>query len=293
MSAAGVNRPSLGAELRAQIAGVEARHGAALKGDPRTRIVTSALLATSAMLLLAGLWWLDVTPLRFWNGAGRLLDIFVLMMPPWTASWDRFTLYLDALGQTLAIALLGTLAASIAAVPFGFLAARNIVANRILHLLTRRSLDAVRSIDTLIWALIWINVVGLGPFAGALAIATSDFGALAKLMSEAIETADNRSGEGVRSSGGGWFQATRFGIVPQVLPIFASQLLYYFESNVRSATIIGIVGAGGIGLHLYEQIRVLEWQEAAFIILMVLITVSVIDLISQRLRAAMIGERRG
>ena len=116
----------------------------------------------------------------------------------------------------------------------------------------------MRSVDVLIWALIWINVVGLGPFAGALAIACSDFGALGKLFSEAIETCDRRPGEGVVASGGSALHRIRFGLIPGVLPVLASQVLYFFESNTRSATIIGIVGAGGIGQYLTELIRVLE-----------------------------------
>jgi len=211
------------------------------------------------------------------------------MLPPSTGG--HFWLYLDALGQTLSIALLGTLLAAVFALPLGFLAARNVVPNWVLHMLARRSLDTVRSIDALIWALIWINVVGLGPFAGLLAIATADVGALAKLMSEAIEAADRRPVEAVRACGGGRLQEIRFGLLTQILPVFASQLLYFFESNTRSATIIGIVGAGGIGLHLYEQIRVLEWQQAAFLILLVLIAVAIIDAVSQRLRSALIGKR--
>ena len=114
----------------------------------------------------------------------------------------------------------------------------------------------------------------------------------AKLMSEAIETADRGPVEGVIAAGGGRLAVMRFGLLPQVLPVFASQALYFFESNTRSATIIGIVGAGGIGLFLSEMIRVLEWQEAAFLIVMVLITVAVIDVISRRLRAAIMGAPR-
>jgi phosphonate transport system permease protein len=146
-------------------------------------------------------------------------------------------------------------------------------------------------VDTLIWALIWINVVGLGPFAGALAIASTDLAALAKLMSEAIETADEGPVEAVLAAGGDRLAVMRFGILPQVLPVFASQALYFFESNTRSATIIGIVGAGGIGLYLSEMIRVLEWREVAFLILLVLVTVAVIDAVSRRLRAAIMGVR--
>jgi phosphonate transport system permease protein len=166
-----------------------------------------------------------------------------------------------------------------------------VVAGRVVHFLARRALDSVRSVDTLVWALIWINVVGLGPFAGALAIASTDLAALAKLMSEAIETADAGPVEAVLAAGGGRFAVMRFGILPQVLPVFASQALYFFESNTRSATIIGIVGAGGIGLYLSEMIRVLEWREAAFLILLVLAAVAVIDAMSRRLRAAIMGVR--
>ena len=213
------------------------------------------------------------------------------MLPPNPESWARVLLYLGALGQTLAIAFLGTLLGAIFGCPFGFLAARNVVANRMIHFFSRRSLDTVRSVDTLIWALIWINVVGLGPFAGALAIMSSDLGAYGKLFSEAIEAADRKPVDGVLSAGGSRLHAIRFGMLPQVLPVFASQVLYFFESNTRSATIIGIVGAGGIGLQLFEQIRVLEWQQVSFLILMVLITVAAIDWMSQRLRGAIIGQR--
>jgi phosphonate transport system permease protein len=279
----------LRAEFLARREAVEARHGALLAGRAGGRAVTVGLIVTSLAIYIGGLFALDISPLRIWQGLGQLGTILVLMIPP--TPGGHFWLYLAALGQTLSIAFFGTVLAAVLSLPLGFLAARNAVANRLVHLLTRRGLDTIRSIDTLIWALIWINVVGLGPFAGALAIASSDFGALAKLMSEAIETADQRPVEGVLGSGGGRLAAIRFGIVPQILPVYASQLLYFFESNTRSATIIGIVGAGGIGLHLYEQIRVLEWQQAAFLILMVLVTVAAIDFISQRLRAAIIGRQ--
>ncbi len=269
-------------------------HAAGLPQPPRTHNPT-ALLVGGAVLVsyVAALLVLDVTPGRIFAGLGRLGDITLLMFPPSPGSWEHFWTYLGALGQTLAIAFLGTTAAGVLALPLGFLAARNVIAGRIVHFLSRRVLDTIRSVDTLIWALIWINVVGLGPFAGALAIASTDFAALAKLMSEAIETADRGPVEGVIAAGGGRLAVMRFGLLPQVLPVFASQALYFFESNTRSATIIGIVGAGGIGLYLSEMIRVLEWQEAAFLIVMVLITVAVIDVISRRLRTAIMGAPRG
>ena len=191
------------------------------------------------------------------------------------------------MAETLAISLLGTLIAALLAFPFGLLAARNVVPNILFHMLVRRMLDVIRSIDVLVWALVWIGVVGLGPFAGVLAIACSDFGALGKLFSETIETSGPQAREGVRAAGGGRLDEIRFGLLPQVLPVIAGQVLYFFESNVRSATIIGIVGAGGIGLHLYEAIRTLEWREVSFLVLMILVAVAVMDAVSSRLRAAM------
>ena len=272
-------------------AALVARFPAAFAPNWPARLQTIGVVGGAVGLYIFGLVTLDFDPSRIMRGFARLGDIFEMMLPPTPDSWSRGQLYFEALIQTLSIAFLGTFMAAILAVPLGFLAARNIVANWLLHILARRGLDTMRSVDTLIWALIWINVVGLGPFAGALAIMTADIAAFGKLMSEAIETADRKPVEGVAAAGGNRLEAIRFGIIPQVLPIFASQVLYFFESNIRSATIIGIVGAGGIGLYLSEEIRVLEWQRAAFLILMVLVTVAIIDQISQRLRAAIMGNR--
>ncbi len=155
----------------------------------------------------------------------------------------------------------------------------------------RRSFDTLRGVDILIWALIWINVVGLGPFAGVLALFMSDLGIFGKLFSEAIEAADDKPVEGVLSTGGSSVAAVRFGILPQLLPVLLSQVLYAFESNTRSASIIGIVGAGGIGLILSEQIRTLELQQMSFVILLILATVSLIDWGCARLRFSIIGAR--
>jgi phosphonate transport system permease protein len=254
----------------------------------------SARLATPVMALLAfaififGLVDLDFSPTRFITGLRELGWISLLMLPPDPGS--SLPLYLKALGETLSIALLGTTIAAVMALPVSLFAARNIVPE-IVRFPVRRVLDTIRGVDTLIWALVWINVVGLGPFAGVLAIAVSDFGAFGKLFSEAIEAADRKQVEGIRASGGNALHEIRFGLMPQVLPVIAGQVLYFIESNTRSATIIGIVGAGGIGLQLAEQIRVLEWQKVSFLILMILVAVAAIDWISGKLRFAIIGRR--
>ncbi len=241
------------------------------------------------LLLLFGMVWLGFFDGRLGRGMGKLGEMAVMMLPPDPGSWARARIYSLALVETVAIALLGTMAAAILAFPLSLLAAKNVVANRVLHFLTRRSLDTIRSIDTLVWALIWVNVVGLGPFAGVLALMTSDLGTFGKLFSEAIETADRKPVEGVVSTGASPLLRLRFGILPQVFPVIASQILYYFESNTRSATIIGIVGAGGIGMHLAEQIRTLELQQVSFIVLLILLAVMAIDWISAKIRFAIIG----
>jgi phosphonate transport system permease protein len=186
------------------------------------------------------------------------------------------------------MAFLGTLFAALIALPFGFLGARNVVTSAVIHFSLRRVFDCLRGVDTLIWALVFVNVVGLGPFAGILAIVVSDLGTFAKLFAEAIENIDRKQVEGVRSTGASEIEVMRFGILPQVIPVILSQVLYYFESNTRSATILGIVGAGGIGLQLSDRIRVNNWDEACLIIIMILITVSIIDHLSKLARLRII-----
>jgi phosphonate transport system permease protein len=265
------------------------RHAGLVRGSTREKLLPFAVAALLAVVAAYALFRLEFSLARLGTGIVQLGTFLGLMIPPSPGS--QFQALLKALAETVAIAFLGTLLAAIIAAPLGFLAARNTMANRLVRFLTRRFSDSIRGVDTLIWALIWINVVGLGPFAGVLAIMTSDIGSFSKLFSEAIETIDHKAGEGVMSTGGSKLHAIRFGIVPQVMPIIISQVLYYFESNTRSATIIGIVGAGGIGLFLAEMIRTYEWDRVAFIILMILATVSLIDFVSSRLRLAIVGKR--
>jgi phosphonate transport system permease protein len=253
------------------------------------RLAMPATILAAFAIFVFGLVDLDFSPAKLMSGLSQLGWITVMMIPPDPGS--SLPAYLAALGETLSIALLGTTLAAVAALPVSLLAARNIVPSNLLRFPVRRFLDSIRGVDTLIWALVWINVVGLGPFAGVLAIALSDFGAFGKLFSEAIEAADRKQVEGIRAAGGNALHEIRFGLMPQVLPVIAGQVLYFIESNTRSATIIGIVGAGGIGLQLAEQIRVLEWQKVSFLILMILVAVAAIDWISGKLRFAIIGQR--
>jgi phosphonate transport system permease protein len=271
------------------VVAMKGRHGAAFAVNWRARARNAAVLAAMLALYLGAFAYFDVPWGRLAPGLWQLAWFVRQMVPPDPGA--HLAAYLNALGETLAISMLGTLLGALFALPLGVLAARNVVPAAWLRLPVKRFFDSVRGIDTLIWALIWINVVGLGPFAGVLAIATSDFGALGKLFAEIIESADRRQVEGVRAAGGRRLAEARFGLLPQVLPVMAGQVLYFIESNTRSATIIGVVGAGGIGLFLAEQIRVLEWRQVSFLILEILVAVAAIDAISGRLRAAIAGRR--
>lgn len=265
------------------------KHVDLVRGSAREKYLP--FVVAGLMLAVAGfaMFRLEFSLARLGTGIVQLGTFLGLMIPP--SPGTQLYVLSKALAETVAIAFLGTLLAAALAFPLGFLAARNTMANALVRFMARRFSDSIRGVDTLIWALIWINVVGLGPFAGVLAIMTSDIGAFSKLYSEAIEAIDRKAGEGVISTGGSKLHAIRFGIVPQVMPVLISQILYYFESNTRSATIIGIVGAGGIGLYLAEMIRTYEWDNVAFIILMVLVTVAIIDYLSSRLRLAIVGTR--
>lgn len=246
------------------------------------------VLAWSTVLLVFGVACWRVAPAAeaFALGLPKLGFLLRFMVPPSTGG--ALGSMLHALVETLAMAFLGTLLAAVAALPLGLLGARNVVPARLLHFGLRRCFDGLRGIDSLIWALIFVAAVGMGPFAGILALAVPDTGTLAKLFAEAIENADRREVDAVRAVGGGRLLQARFGLLPQVLPVILSHVLYFFESNVRSATILGVVGAGGIGLALSERIRINNWDEVGFLILLILATVAVIDGVSGRVRRAII-----
>jgi len=279
------------ARIPVDLGAVRGRHPEHFRRFDRGRRMITAAAAAAFVLLIFAMGELGFFDGKLLAGMGRLVEIAGLMLPPDPKDWAHVRIFSAALLETIAISLLGTLAAAVLALPVAFLAARNVTAQRVVRFLSRRSLDTIRSVDILVWALIWVNVVGLGPFAGALAIMTADIGTFGKLFSEAIEAADRKPVEGIVSAGGGKLLGVRFGIIPEVFPVLASQVLYFFESNTRSASIIGIVGAGGIGLYLAEAIRTLELQQTSFIILMILVSVALIDYVSGQLRFAVIGRR--
>lgn len=231
--------------------------------------------------------WFDITPGRIWRGASGLLVILRQMIPP--SPGEQWRDILQGLAESVAMAFLGTVAAAVVAVPLGVLGARNVVVNALAHFSLRRVFDGFRGMDQLIWALAFVRAVGLGPLAGVLALFAAEVAVLAKLYAEAIENADLKQQEGIIACGGSRLLAMRYGLLPQVLPVLFAQALYAFESNVRSASILGVVGAGGIGLQIAERIKVRYWDQVAFIIILILITVGVIDFLSSKVRRRLIG----
>jgi phosphonate transport system permease protein len=274
-------------DTRADVQAWRARMPAAFGATPARRALRALGWAVFAAWLLGALWWFDFSPTRLWNGLSGLGTIIVLMVPP--SPGEQWVEILRGMAESVAMAFLGTFLAAIVAIPLGFLGARNIVVTTLWRFSLRRVLDGFRGVDQLIWALAYVRAVGLGPLAGVLAIFTADIAVLAKLYAEAIENAEKKQAEGVVAAGGGRLAAIRFGILPQVAPVMLAQALYFFESNTRSATILGVVGAGGIGLQIAERIRVRHWDEVAFIILLMIATVAAIDWISGRIRRRLIG----
>ena len=185
---------------------------------------------------------------------------------------------------TVAIALWGTVLAIAIAVPLGLCGARNVAPHPALYFAARRAMDVLRAVNEFVFALMFVTAVGLGPFAGMLALGVHTGGVLGKLLSEAIEAIDPGQVEGVAAVGAGRLHVIAFGVVPQVMPSFLSYVLLRFESDIRSASVIGMVGGGGIGFYLWDTIRSFNDREAATVILLIVAMVMAIDVVSSRVR---------
>lgn len=273
-----------------EIADWRQRMPQAFRQPLQVRLRRLALLIGFAALFAWCLYDFGFSPERIVTGLGRLGRVLSFMFPPhiWT-QWDEIVAILEGLGETLSMAFLGTILGAILAFPLSFLGAKTINRLPLLRFGVRRGFDIIRAFETLILALVFIRAFGLGPLAGVMAIAVSEVGVLAKLYAEAIENISNKPVEGVVASGGSRLQAIRFAMMPQVMPVLLSITLYNFESNVRSGTILGIVGAGGIGFLLSDRIGAYRWDEAWSIILLIIVMVYVIDALSANIRTRFIG----
>lgn len=192
-------------------------------------------------------------------------------------------IYLQDMVVTIQIAVWGTFLAVALGIPFAILSSTNICPIWIVQPV-RRLMDACRAINEIVFALLFVVAVGLGPFAGVMALFIHNLGIVAKLFSESVEAIDPRPVEGIRATGASKLQEIIFGVVPQVIPHWISFALYRFETNVRSATVLGIVGAGGIGQLLWENIRSFAYSETAAMMIIIILSITLIDILSQRLR---------
>ena len=199
-----------------------------------------------------------------------------------------------AIFETILMAFLGTFGAAIVALPLAFLAAKNFAPLRSVRFLFRRIFDFQRGVDALIWTIVLSRAFGPGPLTGALAILLTDTGSFGKMFSEALENVDKKQIEGVASTGAKPIQRYRFGVIPQVTPVLLSQVLYFLESNTRSATIIGAITGGGIGLLLTQaMITQKDWEEVTYYIILVIVMVMVMDSVSGWLRRRLIRGGEG
>ncbi len=241
------------------------------------------------LLMMAVYWYSAVgSELSFTaliQGAPHIVDIISRMLPP------NFLLVRSLIKptlETIQVAVWGTTLAVVIALPLGFLAARNVTPHPVFYMISRLILNAQRAISELVFALIFVAAVGLGPFPGVLALAVHSAGQLGKFYAEAVENIDPGPVEALEATGANKIQTLVFSVVPQVLPEFVTYTLYRWEVNVRAATVLGLVGAGGIGFELMKSMRLFKYQDTSMILLVILLTVSVLDYVSSRIRKRII-----
>jgi phosphonate transport system permease protein len=215
------------------------------------------------------------------------LNSFVGDIAYWYYGFFR---WLWLLFDTLLIALMALLFGSLGGFLLSFPASRNLAGNVVIYFICRRLAEIARTVPEIVYALIFVVAFGIGPFAGFLALTVHAIGAMGKLYAEANENIDERQLEGIRAAGGNWFEVVRFAVLPQVLPNFTTYTLWRLELNIRSAAIVGFVGAGGIGQELYTAISFNYYEDVSAIVLMVVVTIMAIDLICERLRHRLIGK---
>jgi phosphonate transport system permease protein len=266
------------------------------------RLQTAIGVGIVLVLVLVSAYMAEIRPDTFAANIGNFTNYIVAILPPLTianlgpdlAAWYwNLPKWLGLLAETILIAYLGTLAGAIGGFLLCFCASANLVKSPLLRFLARRFLEFCRTVPEVVFALIFVIAFGLGPMVGALALAIHTMGALGKLFSEIVENIDMKPVEGLTASGASWPAIVRFAVVPQVLAGFASYTLLRFEVNVRSAGVMGFVGAGGIGMEFLVAIRNFYYSDVSAILLLIIITVTIIDLLTERLRHALTSVAHG
>ncbi|MEH6531129.1 MAG: phosphonate ABC transporter, permease protein PhnE [Photobacterium frigidiphilum] len=240
-----------------------------------------AVLAVVALSVLMWSWrGAEMAPMLFLEHPENMVQLLNDFFPP---DFIDLELYLSEMIVTIQVGIWGTVLAIILAVPFGILSAENLMPMWVTFPM-RRLMDGLRAINEMVFAMLFVVVVGLGPFAGVMALFIHTTGVLAKLFAEAIEAIEPGPIEGIKATGANQLEVILYGVIPQVMPLWISYALYRLESNIRSATVVGMVGAGGIGVLLWQSISGFQMQQTAAIMCIVIVTVSIIDFISQIIR---------
>lgn len=250
-------------------------------------------LVGGVLALLCMLWLtapiVEVDFVRLFGSGGKMLNFAGQMFV--TPDWAYVPQLLAKMLETIEMAVLATAIAIVISLPLGILAARNATPHVAVYRLTRDLLSLMRALPELVWALVFVSAVGLGPLPGVMALAFVTVGFMGKFFAESIEVVDHKAVEGVRAHGAGWFQVRLFAMLPQALPDFVGTVMYILDHNLRAATILGLVGAGGIGYDLVMSMRLFQYERLLLIALSIYLVVTVLDRASDSLRSRIIHGR--
>lgn len=253
-----------------------------------------APLVGGALALLAGLWLtasiVEVDFIRLFGSIGRMAAFAGQMLV--APNWSYVPQLAAKMLETIEMTALGTAIAVVISLPLGVLAAGNATPHPVVYRITRDLLSLMRALPELVWALVFVSAVGLGPLPGVMALAFVTVGFMGKFFAEAIEVVDHKAVEGVRAHGAGWLQVRLFAMLPQALPDFVGTVMYILDHNLRAAAILGLVGAGGIGYDLVMSMRLFQYDRLLLIALSIYLVVTLLDRASDRLRNRIIHGRR-
>ena len=245
-----------------------------------------ALVLVTLLALGATSAWVEIDLVRLLSSTGKLLDFLLkLVVVP---EWDYFPILGTKMLETLEIGFLSTTFSLILSLPLGILAAQNSSPHPAVYHLTRNLLIFMRSLPEMVWALVFVSAVGLGPLPGIMALTFVTTGFMAKFFAESIEVVDSQAIEGVTATGASWFQLINFALLPQALPDLIGTVLYILDNNVRAAALLGLVGAGGIGYELISSLRLYNFSRIMMIVLAIYISVTALDRLSNQLRSRVI-----
>lgn len=253
-------------------------------GLPPLPLVAGALALLVALALTAPV--VEVNFMRLIGSLGRMVDFAGQMFV--TPDWSYMPQLLDKMLETIEMTVLGTAIAIVVSLPLGLLAARNATPHIAVYRVVRDLLSLMRALPELVWALVFVSAVGLGPLPGVMALAFVTVGFMGKFFAEAIEVVDHKAVEGVRAHGAGWLQVRLFAMLPQALPDFVGTVMYILDHNLRAAAILGLVGAGGIGYDLVMSMRLFQYDRLLLIALAIYLVVTLLDRASDRLRSRII-----